>query len=796
MQRRHFTLDAFDLHTIRHNHMELAEDLAMSNRSLTVACRMFLLSVVLLLTGADAARPQTPNEYSRLLDEFLTLSVDNNKIAPVSQLTVRRDEGIFLFEDGTFYFCKPVQQRYCAALFFGKGRFTLRPPTDIERGRLQRVYEKESADERFNFLFMMFADSTYEELTAQLAFEDRRLPFDIKSRMQHAMSFLSDKDREYFHSSFIKTFLEGRRNELFYAHFSFEKFHPKFFMIDPYQEEEVHFMQSVIGLPWSAFQSLTQFHTKHEYEKSLIRDDESKSGLNIQSYAIESTISKNLDFNAVAKVRFSARVENEQWFQFYLYHDLEVRSVMWGDGTPLPFFKGDKNPFLWIKSPKTLAQNELCSLTVSYGGDLLERRINPYIPLRSSITWYPRHRSGEAASFELTFHYPSKYKFVSIGNRISESTQGDMTTSRWVTAQPTNGSASFSVGFFTEIRLVPKEAPPLTLFVFEKSRRPTRHVWDPVTLGRDLESIVGFYHSLLGEYPFSQLAATEIVGLHGEAFPGLVHLSWASSLDHNKLLSEFQIYRAHELAHQWWGVGVGTKSYHDTWISEAFSEYFSLMYMQSLLNDNTLFYAFLERAAQRIINNRKFAFGDGVESDPVWLGSRGHPNDYGLIVYQKGAFVLHMLRVLLLDLNTMNERRFVNMMREFYHTYKGKKASTADFQSVVEKYAGDDMSWFFEQWVKNNKVPRYLFSHKTFPAPDGQFIVKFRVKQENVPPDFRAYVNVLVRLSDDRAYRSRVLIAGEQYAFDLPVPSYPEKVLFNDLGSVLCEVKEVDWKGE
>ena len=69
------------------------------------------------------------------------------------------------------------------------------------------------------------------------------------------------------------------------------------------------------------------------------------------------------------------------------------------------------------------------------------------------------------------------------------------------------------------------------------------------------------------------------------------------------------------------------------------------------------------------------------------------------MVYKKGAWVVHMLRILMLDLKTMNEDRFTETMQDFYRSYQGQRASTDDFRRVVERHAGTDMGWFFDQWV-------------------------------------------------------------------------------------------------
>src|SRR5690606_28655007 len=143
----------------------------------------------------------------------------------------------------------------------------------------------------------------------------------------------------------------------------------------------------------------------------------------------------------------------------------------------------------------------------------------------------------------------------------------------------------------------------------------------------------------------------------------------------------------------------------------------------------------------------------GAELPPTGLGyrtwSERDPLDFTKAVYQKGAWTLHMLRVMLLDLKTMKEDRFTGMLREFHRTQRGRRTSTADFQRVAERHAGMPLGWFFDQWVHGSALPTYRVAHRADQEGEG-FRVKLQVEQRDVPPDFRAYVPVTVRLADDR----------------------------------------------
>ncbi|MCK7527792.1 MAG: hypothetical protein MZV64_64365 [Ignavibacteriales bacterium] len=161
-----------------------------------------------------------------------------------------------------------------------------------------------------------------------------------------------------------------------------------------------------------------------------------------------------------------------------------------------------------------------------------------------------------------------------------------------------------------------------------------------------------------------------------------------------------------------------------------------------------------------------------------------------LIIYKKGAWVLHMLRNMLIDLKTMNEDPFQKMIKEYYKTYYGKKVTTTDFKNITDKYFGEDMSWFFNQFVYGTEVPTYNFSYKSEKSADGKVIVTCKIIQENVSDNFKMYVPIRINLSNDRFARLRLEIKEKETIIKLPpLPEEPEEIIFNDLNSVLCEVE-------
>jgi aminopeptidase N len=163
-------------------------------------------------------------------------------------------------------------------------------------------------------------------------------------------------------------------------------------------------------------------------------------------------------------------------------------------------------------------------------------------------------------------------------------------------------------------------------------------------------------------------------------------------------------------------------------------------------------------------------------------------------VYEKGAWVFHMLRAMMLDLRTQSEDRFTDMMRDYYTSYLGASATTEDFQRVVERNIGMDMTWFFDQWVKGTDIPTYRVAWRSEPAGEGRFRVRLRVSQENVPADFRMPVLVAADLGQNRLAHFRIDIHGPQAEYTSPIiPGEPRNVIFNEHHSVLADVRTERW---
>ncbi|MBC8045108.1 MAG: hypothetical protein IAF08_16840 [Rhizobacter sp.] len=745
-----------------------------------------LTSLVLVCAVSVVVSQPCAAQFKTLADVFAP-DVDISKSASVKNLVVKRDAGTFFLQEGEIHLCRPHSGQVFGAMFIGKGTFSLTPPNDVERKQLQRFYNTETVKQEFTTLFVVFTDSTLSELSRSLVFKSGGKLAGIKDYLTEYLLY-------GLNPAFAKTLADRQQSDYFYACFSRDLGEPMFYEINAGASEEVMLMRRQRNDGNSHRREIVCQFERQNADAIRNQDEAMQAGFKIEHYRIEAGISESFAFAANAQVEFQVLRPAQTLIYFYLSSALSVDSVLSGNGERLAFLMNNNSGILWVECSPKFILNQTSMLRVYYHGDVLVKFTGSnYFYLLDPSGWYPRSPQWfNKATFDLTFHTPARLKFCSIGDNLSTQTTGDIVTSRWLAKSPLR-NASFNIGFFEERKIESQTPPAITVLTTISGRRKDMEK----EAGEDIQQSFMFFEKMFGKCAVEKLYATEIPYAHGEAFPGLIHLS-AWTFIYASSDGSDELFRAHEVAHQWWGIGVGFKTYHDQWLSEGFAEYSGLWYVQTALKDNGKFFDMLRTWKDEILSNRQELFGKGQEAGPIWLGHRTNSSttrgDYNLIIYKKGAWVLHMLRNLLIDLKTMKEDRFTDMMKEFYTTYAGSVASTADFQKIVEKHAGMPMDWFFKQWIYETAIPKYQFGY-TVAAPnaEGKYQVNCRIAQLNVPADFQMYVPVKIDFGGGKLARLRVLVKGDTKEITLPLlPMKPERITFNDLESVLCEVENLN----
>ncbi len=155
---------------------------------------------------------------------------------------------------------------------------------------------------------------------------------------------------------------------------------------------------------------------------------------------------------------------------------------------------------------------------------------------------------------------------------------------------------------------------------------------------------------------------------------------------------------AHELAHQWFGNCLTPLTWADVWLSESFATYSEAVYIEATQN-----YQAMCNYVQQDFQN----YSAWEENPPATIYDPPYLEYFALYEYQKGACVLHMLRL------TVGNDAFWQILQTYFATYHNQNVITSEFQQIAENISGLDLDYFFNEWIYSSGTPTFDYSVMT-----------------------------------------------------------------------------------
>jgi len=226
---------------------------------------------------------------------------------------------------------------------------------------------------------------------------------------------------------------------------------------------------------------------------------------------------------------------------------------------------------------------------------------------------------------------------------------------------------------------------------------------------------------------------------------------------------------ANTIAHQWWGASVSPATRDDWWITEGFSRYSEAMYVEHAAGE-----AGLEEVA------KDMSVG-ALAYDTVPLSQAGKLDlfspEFQSLVTDKGAMILHMLRWI------EGDNKFYQTMRAFASQFAGKSASVDDFRGIAEKDYGQQLTWFFTQWLDSTGAPEFKDKYTVYRLGNGK---GFRVVGE-IAQDldlFRMPVELKID-TDGKTEVKKIEVVGTQSAYSIDTYGKPRRIVIDPDDHVL-----------
>jgi aminopeptidase N len=390
---------------------------------------------------------------------------------------------------------------------------------------------------------------------------------------------------------------------------------------------------------------------------------------------------------------------------------------------------------LFIDLGREMAVNERIEVTVHYSGEPAKGLVigpNKYGDRTFfSDNWSSRVRNwlpvvdhpSDKATTEMIIKAPGKYQVASNGTVVETSDLGEgMRKTHYRNPVPTATWLYFvGVAQMAVQQVDTFEGIPIETWVYWQDREAGFY-----DFAEPSKKVLAFYSDLVGPYVNSRFANIVSNGTAGGGMEAASTPAYADDSVSGTRATRWQRIIIHEIAHQWFGNAVTEFHWNDVWLSEGFATYYTLLFREHLYGHDD----FVE--GLRDSRNRIISFYDEDYDFQIVRNYIEDLNDVsGSMMYQKGAWTLHMLR------EKIGVAAYTKAVRSYYAEYMNKNAQTADLRRHMEEASGQELEQYFDQWLFQGGIPNLEVS---WSARGGDVEINIKQVQETygflLPVDF------------------------------------------------------------
>jgi len=286
-----------------------------------------------------------------------------------------------------------------------------------------------------------------------------------------------------------------------------------------------------------------------------------------------------------------------------------------------------------------------------------------------------------------------------------------------------------------------------------------------------LPDMIQVYSNRFGPYPFDKYGQGAVT-----PFPyGAMEHQTMTTMNRTWITGDrsVELGYAHELAHMWWGDLVTLADWRHMWLNEGFAVYASGIFAEEFFGHDRFIEELLIWRDLYIEHGN--TYGHAPIYDPDYL--------FSVRVYFKGGWVLHMLR------GVIGDSDFFNGMSNYASQFGYGNADTWDFIDVMETASGEDLDWFFDEWVFGQAHPIYHYAWDY--SGGGPFDVNLVIQQvQTAAPPFRMPLTIRIYSGIDQ-YDFEIINQNAIQSYNFNVPSEPDSLVIDPELWVLKETEEV-----
>ncbi len=487
---------------------------------------------------------------------------------------------------------------------------------------------------------------------------------------------------------------------------------------------------------------------------------EKRSHIQVQNYTIDADINpRTQSITATAKINFTP-LEAANDATFELNNALTVSKAVDEQGHTLQTSRSAQDFTVKVTFPTGLVKSQKGQLSISYDGKLTGNEDSPVSGIKFAALhpefgfllyparWFPvSGYTVDRFTADLHITTPSEYRVIASGDAKTERTANGGTIYSFHYDKP-SFPGSLAIVKNDPVRV---SSQGINTQVFFRDQQAGA----AQTYGDETGKIMTFFTSEYGLAPQANLSLveTEAGAVNGYSAPGVIFLAPGAITQQVNTRA-----LADQLARQWWGVLVSPASRNHLWLENGPARYSELLYVEHDAGPGAMDAEMKTTYVEALT----------VKDPPVLQASRleDYSPEYWALTGAKGAAILNMLR------NVVGDANFKKALHAFMDKYAWQSVTSEDFRKMMEQVSGQDLRYFFIQWLESSGSPEFKLEYTVLRTQKG-FRVVGKIDQDL--DTFRMPVDLRIE-TEGNPEDKRIEVTGTSSEFSVDTFGKPRKL--------------------
>lgn len=494
---------------------------------------------------------------------------------------------------------------------------------------------------------------------------------------------------------------------------------------------------------------------------------QNRARIDVLSTKVEASVNPATQtIQALATLQFTPVDNTVQTITLDLNDALKVSRVTDDKNQALNTTRGPENT-IRISFPEPLAKSQPATIKIGYDGRLAGQEESPvfgirFAAIRGDFTyllypsrWFPiNDYTADRYLGEFTLVVPAGYRVVGGGlETFDNHANGVAWTVKY--AQPGfGGSLAIVKGDPAKIQ---SQGANTSIYFRESAEMAKAY-------GEETGKILSYFAGIFGAPPTSSLTLveTEKGAPAGYAAPGLIFLSPGTI---GKSVNSRGL--ANQIARQWWGISTSAATRNHLWITNGGARYAELLYVEQVGGQGVFEQEIRDAYTEALT----------VDQPPLIQSARleDYSPEFWALTGGKGAAVYNMLR------SVLGDEKFFGVLKAFLSEYANKSANTENFRKATEATGGQDLGYFFIEWIESSGAPEFKLDYTIFRTAKG-FRAVGKIAQDL--DTFRMPVELRIE-TEGNPENKTIEVAGTASEFAVETFGKPNKLVLDASNKVL-----------